>query len=1148
MALTYSFDAGTNSYTVTGACGDATITIPDTHDDGEHGEADVLTIGVSAFQGCKSLTSVIISNTLRTIDGFAFKNCTNLTNVTIGESVEIIGNQAFNGCTSLATIYIPYSVSEIGNNAFKGCTALISVAISDSVYAIGNQAFQNCTSLTSINLENGIIGDNMFAGCTGLISVTIPSSVTIIGYGAFSNCTGLTSINLENGIIGDGMFSGCTGLTGTLIIPNGITSIGENSFAFCTGLISATIPNSATNIQPGVFYNCTSLTSFTLGSGVSYIADSMFQNCTALINISIPNFITNIFVGAFKGCTGLTSITIPNSVTNIYEEAFYQCSNLANIIIGNSVTNIGVRAFSFTKVNNVIIPNSVINIGGSAFESCTSLSNITIGNNVQTIGDTCFLETDISSIVFPNSVTFVGGSMFEQCNNLKNVILGNGITSIPGYFFYDCPALSELTFGSGVTAIGANAFYNCTSLKKINIPNKLTTISDYAFFQSGLEELNIPQNVTSIGAHAFEECASLKTVTIGKGPKTLGSFSFTLNNALTRMNFLGNKAEIRWYSDTFGDGNANLKFYRYSTSTGWSPLGYIYEFDAYDIIVNIPILLIDSPIDQGLQSFGFVGASAGNVSAKKINLGRGKISLLNEIVPSLGLSLWLKADEGVTYTSQLDGSQIVIIDLTGYMQGRYIREGFPEPDISFWMYAGGSAYIYYDSNVGKFYLKDTDRDSWDVNIAESTDGVNWTSYYQLPISITINGCTGYDIYANGTYGFSGFYGPDNEYTYYFSSNDQHYAILGNPLTGWTLWNTDNPVFRLLCTNATETATGSWTNVNVTGTVTSTSSLFPNRSGTVYFTQEGYNVTSWKDNSGNGRDASQILGFAPLYLTDILNGKPVISFDNNNLFSANQNLNKDSTIFVVVIPTNNNASLVSTDANGLFFRLSASPENSLKVGINNIEIANDNQINSDAMIISTTRSNNLNSKIYKDGAFVTQGNYNTSSLNPINELILGGSGGSQIAEILIYNIALNDKKLQKLNSYLSKKYAIDLQAISYNSGGANPLEYSGKGLVNNHFIGGLYGSGETDATTWTTTFKILKKGILYYSFNLESSAGNDYASSTLNSNIIFAHQSGFIQSNGNINVNINDIITVTYSKNGSGESAGFDGIRFDFYIV
>jgi hypothetical protein len=119
-------------------------------------------------------------------------------------------------------------------------------------------------------------------------------------------------------------------------------------------------------------------------------------------------------------------------------------------------------------------------------------------------------------------------------------------------------------------------------------------------------------------------------------------------------------------------------------------------------------------------------------------------------------------------------------------------------------------------------------------------------------------------------------------------------------------------------------------------------------------------------------------------------------------------------------------------------------------------------------------------------------------------------------------------------------------ILYDSGIGNPLTYSGDGLSISHFVGGLSGGGQ-DGGNWSVTFKIKKAGVLYYNFELQSESGYDYAAANVNGNTIFPEQSGYIQSNGNINVNIDDIITISYSKDGS-VSEGFDGIQFDFYIV
>ncbi|MCD7782890.1 MAG: leucine-rich repeat domain-containing protein, partial [Firmicutes bacterium] len=82
------------------------------------------TIGIAnyAFEGCTSLTSVTIPDSVKTIGGGAFSGCASLTSITIPDGVTTIGEYAFYGCESLTSITIPDSVTHIGAYAFWGCT------------------------------------------------------------------------------------------------------------------------------------------------------------------------------------------------------------------------------------------------------------------------------------------------------------------------------------------------------------------------------------------------------------------------------------------------------------------------------------------------------------------------------------------------------------------------------------------------------------------------------------------------------------------------------------------------------------------------------------------------------------------------------------------------------------------------------------------------------------------------------------------------------------------------------------------------------------------------------------------------------------------------------------------------------------------
>ena len=206
----------------------------------------VTSIGYSAFNGCISLTSVTIPNSVKSIGYSAFNGCISLTSVTIPNSVTSIGDYAFSGCSGLTSVTIGNSVTSIGSDAFQGCSGLTSVTIPNSVTSIGYSAFQSCKSLTSVTIPNSVtsIGSNAFSYCSSLTSVTIPNSVTSIDSNVFQYCSSLTSVTIPNSVtsIGDRAFSECSGLT-SVTIPNSVTSIGYGAFKFDLPVVISLIEN-----------------------------------------------------------------------------------------------------------------------------------------------------------------------------------------------------------------------------------------------------------------------------------------------------------------------------------------------------------------------------------------------------------------------------------------------------------------------------------------------------------------------------------------------------------------------------------------------------------------------------------------------------------------------------------------------------------------------------------------------------------------------------------------------------------------------------------------------------------------------------------------------------------------------------------------
>ena len=347
--------------------------IPDTYKN-----KPVKEITANAFKGNKTITSVIIPDSVISIGSSAFENCTGITSVVIPDSVISFGFATFGGCTSLESITIPF----VGSSKTKAEKDHFAYIFGASEYLDGLQSVP--TSLKSVTISSGetSVRNYAFYGCESLTSITIPNSVTSIGDYAFRGCTGLTSVT----------------------IPDSVTSIGNYAFSGCNRLTSVTIPDSVTSIGNRAFFNCTGLTSATIGDSVTSIGNS-----------------------AFRGCTGLTSVTIPDSVTSIGEYAFYACDNLTSAIIGDNITSIGECAFyGCDSLTSVTIPDSVTNIGRSAFYDCDSITSVTIPDSVTSIGEYAFYGCDsLTSVTIGNGVTSIGHGVFSNCTNLKSVKFEN---------------------------------------------------------------------------------------------------------------------------------------------------------------------------------------------------------------------------------------------------------------------------------------------------------------------------------------------------------------------------------------------------------------------------------------------------------------------------------------------------------------------------------------------------------------------------------------------------------------------------------------------------------------------------------------------------------------------------------------------------
>ena len=265
----------------------------------------VVEISKWAFHKTKGLTTVIMPDTIVTIESPLSDYLNNLETLKLSSSLKTIPVGAFVGSKSLKKVTIPDSVTEIGDGAFWG-SGLETIYIPDSVTEIGEKAFEDCSALQSVRLSPSMkrISEAMFAGCKSLSALDIPRGITEIEDRAFSGCSSLSS----------------------LTIPDSVTKI-LGSALVGSGLVSIEIPDSVTELKCS-FTHCDNLTTLRLPNTLTRIENGLLSDgqhpAKNLQSVNLPASLKSMASSAFYKLESLTELIIPDSLTEIeFDETFY---------------------------------------------------------------------------------------------------------------------------------------------------------------------------------------------------------------------------------------------------------------------------------------------------------------------------------------------------------------------------------------------------------------------------------------------------------------------------------------------------------------------------------------------------------------------------------------------------------------------------------------------------------------------------------------------------------------------------------------------------------------------------------------------------------------------------------------------------------
>ncbi len=303
-------------------------------------------IADGAFSGAIRLEKISIGPWVFRICDHAFRGCLGLKEVSFTGSVPgIIGMGAFFGCSSLTSIDLPTELVSIGDMAFGECSSLESIEIPENVTYIGEGVFYRCSSLKKIEVDEcntkyfvpdgiALCAFDSQSRITSLIAFPAAYDVTEYTIPGNKDETSKNPAHRYDVHIDDVQgYAFTMANIKTLTLSSSMASIGMMAFAEMTHLENIVIPKNISKIDYGAFTNCKALEKIDIGENTTSIGTLAFSGCSKLKEIILHENLISIEDFAFKGCTSLVSIEIPSSVTTLGGYIFNNCTSLEYVTV-----------------------------------------------------------------------------------------------------------------------------------------------------------------------------------------------------------------------------------------------------------------------------------------------------------------------------------------------------------------------------------------------------------------------------------------------------------------------------------------------------------------------------------------------------------------------------------------------------------------------------------------------------------------------------------------------------------------------------------------------------------------------------------------------------------------------------------------------
>ncbi|MBR3629142.1 MAG: leucine-rich repeat protein [Oscillospiraceae bacterium] len=553
------------------------------------------------------IKTVIIEDGVTSIWGFALQR--NLEKVIIKGSVKTIGIAAFMGCTSLSTIELKDSLETIGLTAFMQCSALEEITIPLTVTSIEDEAFSDCTSLRSITILNPECAIKTSAAHNETITNENGTYTGVIrGY------TGSTAQAYAEKY--SYQFEALSGEEPSQYPTQPVSEEPEVAFKDVLDMFRKNVSEGWANFDgktaEGILNseNLTTVSPLWLDTykdktleevGYWYTNNSLYIGVTPELRLMDVYTLADgkpvhLYASGEKrsiGCNGEPMEHIVLSDGAFIQNCFtvqdgklvpakaYKKDETGHWLSETfTVNSDGSYSYDWQEINKdtidlslehgwgVIRPDLIPLSENAAQPATDPAEPVTEPTEPTTEAATEPVtesteapteepaETDIHSGKCGDNLTwaldFTTGTLtisgtgemtegeksgwYDDNLFIKRLIIEEGVTGISSYAFLNCGYITSAVIPGTVTHIGEGAFSTCRALSSVTIPDGLTAIEDFTFSSCDkLSSVTIPDSVTRIGKAAFRYCCSLKSITIPDDVTEIGEQAFLGCDDLTSI-------------------------------------------------------------------------------------------------------------------------------------------------------------------------------------------------------------------------------------------------------------------------------------------------------------------------------------------------------------------------------------------------------------------------------------------------------------------------------------------------------------------------------------------------------------------------------------------------------------------------------------